>query len=270
MRTFLICHHDAYLHRDGLTRWLASFSTLAGILVIREPSDVVKRRARRELRRSGMLGFVDVLAFRAYYAAVLARKDRVWAASQLEALRGRFRPIPDEVPVLEVASPNSSEAVAFTRSCVPDLVLALCKTILKPQVFRIPPLGTWVFHPGICPEYRNAHGCFWALARRDLDRVGLTLLQVDEGVDTGPIHGYFSYPYDEIRESHFVIQTRMILENLDALQRALRAIADRQGSRVDIQGRQSAAWGQPRLYSYMRWKILARRSDHGNRRSAVS
>ena len=47
-------------------------------------------------------------------------------------------------------------------------------------------------HPGICPEYRNSHGCFWALARRDLDHVGATLLQIDEGSDTGPVYAYYT------------------------------------------------------------------------------
>jgi hypothetical protein len=37
MRTLLICHDDAALDRDGLARWLASFSTLTGIHVLREP-----------------------------------------------------------------------------------------------------------------------------------------------------------------------------------------------------------------------------------------
>ena len=50
-------------------------------------------------------------------------------------------------------------------------------------------------HPGICPEYRNAHGCFWALANRDLNKVGMTLLRIDKGVDTGPTFGYYTYPY---------------------------------------------------------------------------
>jgi hypothetical protein len=269
VRTFLICHHDADLHREGFARWLASFSTLAGILVIRESRDVVKRRARRELKRSGLAGFLDVLAFRAYYAASHGARDREWLARRLDDLRQRFAPIPTDTPILEVASPNSPEAVAFTAACAPDLALALCKTILKPSVFRIPVHGTWVMHPGICPEYRNAHGCFWALARRDLDKVGLTLLQVDEGVDTGPIHGYFSYDFDEIGESHFVIQTRMSLDNLDALRQALLAITDRRGNSVDIRGRTSGAWGQPRLSSYLRWKFLARRSARGHSRPAL-
>ena len=67
-----------------------------------------------------------------------------------------------------------------------------------------------MLHPGICPEYRNAHGCFWALARRDLERVGMTLLRVDPGIDTGPVFLHGTYDFDEVEESHAVIQYRAV------------------------------------------------------------
>ncbi len=48
MRTLLICHDVAPLDREGLARWLGSFSTLAATLVIREPRRRLTKRARRE------------------------------------------------------------------------------------------------------------------------------------------------------------------------------------------------------------------------------
>lgn len=37
MRTVLICHDGAQLDEAVLTRWLASFSSLVGVVVIEEP-----------------------------------------------------------------------------------------------------------------------------------------------------------------------------------------------------------------------------------------
>ena len=71
-------------------------------------------------------------------------------------------------------------------------------------------------HPGICPEYRNAHGCFWAMATGDRGNVGMTLLRIDRGVDTGPVFGYFRVDA-EPGESHVVTQHRASLEHLDAI-----------------------------------------------------
>ena len=113
-------------------------------------------------------------------------------------------------------------------------------------------------HPGVCPEYRNAHGCFWALAHRDLERVGMTLLRIDRGVDTGPVYGYYSYPFDEVAESHMVITHRVVFENLDALRHKLEEIHDGLAEPIDTRNRKSQAWGQPWLTRYLAWKHAAR------------
>ena len=130
-------------------------------------------------------------------------------------------------------------------------------------MFQVPSHGTYVLHPGVCPEYRNAHGCFWALASGDLERVGLTLLRIDAGVDTGPIYGYFTYRFDERQESHVRIQQRVLTENLDAIRdRLLEAVAGR-AERIDTSGRTSAVWGQPWMTAFARWKWAARRRTGG-------
>lgn len=260
MRTLLICHREAGLDSQGLARWLASFSHLAGMIVLEETGKHRWRRARRELKRVGLLRFLDVLAFRLYYKLLLSRNHRAWEKKELETLARRYPQFPRELPVLHTSSPNSPEARQFIQGLRPDILLARCKVILKEEIFSLPTRGTFVLHPGICPEYRNAHGCFWALAERDLRKVGLTLLRIDKGVDTGPVFGYFTYPYDERRESHLVIQHRVLLENLEAVQRKLQEIHDGQAAPLDTSGRPSRAWGQPSLTRYLAWKRAARKN----------
>jgi len=160
---------------------------------------------------------------------------------------------------LITASPNSAESEKFIREAAPDIVIARCKTLLAERIFSIPRTGTFVMHPGICPEYRNAHGCFWALARRDLDRVGMTLLRIDRGVDTGPVFGYFTYPYDERSDSHIVIQDRVVFDNLEAIRAKLEEIYRGEAAPIPTAGRKSAAWGQPWLTQYFAWKRSAAR-----------
>jgi methionyl-tRNA formyltransferase len=129
-------------------------------------------------------------------------------------------------------------------------------------VFEVPARGTVVAHPGVCPEYRNAHGCFWALARRDLDRVGSTLLQIDEGVDTGPVLGHYTADFDEVRDTHVVIQHAVVFENLERIAADLLAHAAGTLEPIDTDGRASRVWGQPRLTDWLRWKRAARRRGH--------
>ena len=91
-------------------------------------------------------------------------------------------------------------------------------------------------HPGICPQYRNAHGCFWALAKHDRGNVGMTLLKIDKGIDTGPVYGYYRCEFDETTESHHVIQHKVVFDNLDALRQKLQEIYDGQAQTLDTRG----------------------------------
>jgi methionyl-tRNA formyltransferase len=210
----------------------------------------------------GALRFADVVAFRAYARLFLAARDDAWKEAQLARLRADYPADLDAVPQLVVSSPNSAAAREFIARLRPDLAIARCKVILKRDIFELPRLGTFVLHPGICPEYRNAHGCFWALANRDLDRVGMTLLRVDPGIDTGPVYLHATCDYDERVDSHIVIQYRAVFDNLDAIGRTLTALSRGEDVRpVQTAGRRSAAWGQPRLTEYLKWKSAARR-DH--------
>jgi hypothetical protein len=259
MRTLMICHEDAALDREGLVRWLGSFSTVAGVLVIREPQTRRRKRIAREVKRVGLWRFADVLAFRAWYRVAHAAADRRWETQQLDALRSRFHESP---PAREcvVSSPNGADAAAFIRACAPDLVIARCKTLLREQIFTIPSLGTYVMHPGICPEYRNAHGCFWARAAGDADNVGMTLLRIDRGVDTGPVFGYFRVTC-EPTESHVVTQHRVVLDHLDAIRDRLAVIASGTAKAIETTGRHSATWGQPWLSAYIRMRSAGDKSQ---------
>ena len=260
LRIVLICHHDAPLHHEGIARWIANWATLCGVVVIREPVSVVRRRIRREWRRVGNLRMLDVLAFRLYYRLTHAREDEDWITEQLVRLRTRFPEVPLGARTIDVQSPGSKESETFIEESKPDIVVALCKNILPERVFSIPRFGTFVFHPGICPEYRNAHGCFWALASGDREHVGMTLLRIDKGVDTGPIFGHFGGVWDDLKDTHIRIQNRVVIDNLDAIRAKLQEIARGTAQPIDVTERQSREWGQPWMTAWLRWKRKARRT----------
>lgn len=257
-KTFIICHADARFDHEGLARWLASFSDLTGIILLRETSQQLRQRWQRQLKRTGWLRFCDVLAFRLYYRAVWARRDAEWESNTLNNLREAY-PEFNACPVLTTHSPNSSEAETFIRQCQPDIVLARCKSLLTERIFSIPTTGTFVLHPGICPEYRNSHGCFWALVHDDYDKVGMTLLRIDAGIDTGPVFGHFYYQGDATQESHIVIQQRLVADHLPAIQQKLLEIYAGTATPIVTDGRASATWGQPWLTKYWQWKRRARK-----------
>jgi folate-dependent phosphoribosylglycinamide formyltransferase PurN len=255
MRTVLICHTGDLLNEEGMARWLGSFSDLAAIIAIDEPRSRLWRRLRNEWKRSGPVGLLDVLLFRIYYRARLATADREWEQKVLDRLRKTYSE--PRAQVLVTKSPNSPDVEAFLRRIAPDLAIARCKILLKKGISNIPRCGTYVLHPGICPDYRNAHGCFWALARGDNENVGMTLLRIDEGIDTGPVFGHYYCEFDPVGDSHIKIQSKVVIDNFDALREKLIEIANGSAAAKDVSARPSRAWGQPRLSAYVKWKMGA-------------
>jgi len=269
MKTVLIYHENDSIDRDVTARWLASFSDLVGVIVLREKSKRMKTRVRREIKRVGRWRFLDVLAFRLYYKFFLAAEDETWRSDAIEGFK-KIYPESKNVPTLVTHSPNSPEAENFLQDAEADIIVARCKTLLKKNIFTLAKTATVVFHPGICPEYRNAHGCFWALAREDYEKVGMTLLKIDEGVDTGPTFGYYSYDYDAGHESHIVIQTRVVTENLPKLAAKLEEIHAGTAQNLDVKNRESNVWGQPWLTEYFKIKRRAKNSFDTKTRRAKS
>jgi hypothetical protein len=259
LRSVLVCHAGADLNRHGLSRWLASWTDLAGIIVLQETSKRRRQRWRREISRVGPLRFLDVIAFRLWYRLAMAGADHDWEVAALRTLQQRYPPLPP-VPVLECASINSARARDFIRTVAPDFMLARCKQLLREDVFTIPRHGTFVLHPGHCPRYRNAHGCFWAIVNNDHEHMAMTMLRIDRGIDTGPMFGYFTCDADPARESHIVIQHRVVLDNLDAIAVRLGEACAGTAAPVQTDYADSAVWGQPWLTRYLGWRIHARRS----------
>lgn len=255
----LICHESDRLDSEGLASWLAGTMRLAGLVVIADDGRRVWTAAKREFRRSGWLGFLDVLAYRIFARVRLHAGDERWKDRQVGILKSRYPTALQDIPRVVVTNPNSDLVCDFLEFLRPDIVIARCKFILKPEIFGLARVGAFALHPGVCPEYRNAHGCFWALVNRDVDRVGMTLLKIDHGIDTGPVYLQAGYPFDEVAESHNVIQYRVVVENLDRIAAVLIDLFN--GVQVEpmpTEGRKSAVWGQPRLSDYLRWKRAAR------------
>jgi hypothetical protein len=254
MNSALICHSGDPINDEGFARWLSSFSELKLIVRITDPPSEFWKRLKAERRRSGIAGLLDVFAFRIWHRLFQAKSDRRWEEQTLENLRSRFPHLAKSCRILSVESPNLPEVAAAFREESIDFAVARCKRILSPRIFSAPRHGVFVIHPGICPEYRNSHGCFWAIVRQDYGRVGATLLRIDEGIDTGPVLGYLRVDYDPLTETHIQIQERAVIENLENIASMINAYIAGRLTPTDTSGRHSAVWGQPRLSAFLLWR----------------
>ncbi len=91
------------------------------------------------------------------------------------------------VPLLSPDNINTLEAMAELRSLNPDLVVvAAYGQILRAEALGIPPLGYINIHTSLLPLYRGAAPIQWSIANGDAE-TGITIMRVDEGMDTGDI-----------------------------------------------------------------------------------
>lgn len=252
-RSALICHAGDELNEVGLFHWLSSFSHVVIIVRINEPISRKLRRVRREMTRIGVLRMIDVLLYRVAHNLLHRKQVREWTRSTIARCSqlSKLNVLPI---ILDVKNANDPAVEQAFKRLDLDFALARCKQILAPRVFEAPRAGTFVLHPGICPEYRNAHGGFWALAMNDEKNVGTTLLRIDRGVDTGPVFGYFKTEILPLHESALVIQDRTLFDNLGEIQQALIEAVEGHRPAIDVRGRPSREWGQPWFTAWMRYR----------------
>lgn len=95
--------------------------------------------------------------------------------------------IEEGLQVLQPERPRAEEFSGAIRALEPDLgVVVAYGHILKPDLLAIPRLGMLNVHASLLPKLRGAAPIQHALLE-GLEETGVTIMQMDEGMDTGPI-----------------------------------------------------------------------------------
>lgn len=157
-------------------------------------------------------------------AAVVTQPDR-------ESGRGRELTAPPTKPValahgIPVQQPRrirEPEAVAALAAVRPEvLVVVAYGQILPRAVLDLARQGAVNVHASLLPRYRGAAPIQWAIARGERE-TGVTTMQLDEGLDTGPILLARSTPIGpaetagELQERLARLGAELLLETLDGL-----------------------------------------------------
>ncbi len=91
------------------------------------------------------------------------------------------------LPLFQPSSLRSAEARREFSALAPDVaVVAAYGYIIPPGMLRVPPLGFVNVHPSLLPRYRGPSPVVTALLD-GVDETGVTLILLDEGLDSGPI-----------------------------------------------------------------------------------
>lgn len=91
------------------------------------------------------------------------------------------------IPVIQPLRLSEPDAMSQLEQWQPDLiVVAAFGQILKPNVLNLPPFGCVNVHASLLPRWRGAAPIAAAILHGD-EESGITIMKMDEGVDTGPI-----------------------------------------------------------------------------------
>jgi folate-dependent phosphoribosylglycinamide formyltransferase PurN len=88
---------------------------------------------------------------------------------------------------LVVKDANDDECIEYVKSYKPDIIFIYGTAILSKEFIKNVKTTIINIHTGILPFYRNVHSDFWAYLKKDYKNIGVTLIYLDTGVDSGDI-----------------------------------------------------------------------------------
>jgi len=91
------------------------------------------------------------------------------------------------LPVLQPLKAREAAFLSELRALQPDLMVVVAYGQILPQsILDLPPRGCLNVHTSLLPRYRGAAPIQWAIADGNAE-TGVTIMQMDAGLDTGPI-----------------------------------------------------------------------------------
>ncbi len=129
----------------------------------------------------------------------------------------------ENIPVFQPGKlKGNDELIRSLKELNYDLNVVVAFRILPPELFNLPPYGSFNLHGSLLPELRGAAPIQWSLIR-GYTETGLTTFKIEEKVDTGNI--YLQYrmpvlPFDDFGTLHDKMSfagTKLITDTLDLI-----------------------------------------------------
>ncbi len=166
--------------------------------------------------------------------AIVASEHQVVAAvTQPDKPKGRsgkmqMTPVKEcalkyDIPVFQPVKVKAQEAVEMLQSYEADVfVVAAFGQILSEEILQMPKYGCVNIHASLLPKYRGAAPIQWAIINGEQES-GITIMQMDQGIDTGDILMQSVVPIDR-KETGESLYHKLAKEGARMIVEALRRI----------------------------------------------
>ena len=230
---------------------LSSEFQLAGVVVEKAESRLkfMKRRAKK----MGLGKALSQIAFRLVVVPWLRatsrrRVDEILRQSGLDT-----SPLPVG-RLTKVESVNYDQTINVLQTLQPSVVVVSGTRIIAARVLQCVPAVFINIHAGITPMYRGVHGGYWALVENNVEACGVTVHEVDTGVDTGWILGQTRITPNG--SDNFVTYGFLqIAAGLPLLKKAIRDACEGQLRPLSVPGGESRLWTHPTLGEYVYHRV---------------
>ena len=131
-----------------------------------------------------------------------------------------------ETKVLEIHSNtlDIQEVDEFIDSISPDVIITLGSGLVKKEVLDKIQYGL-NFHLGMSPRYRGGAGFFWPIYNMDPERIGASILVLEDNIDGGSIV-HHSRPDISVGDSLHDIAAKTIIKGAKEYSEILHALFD--------------------------------------------
>lgn len=131
----------------------------------------------------------------------------------------------NNIPVYQPVSLKNSDALEKIESINPDIIIVVAYgKILPADILTAVKFGCINVHASLLPKYRGAAPIHWSILNGD-EETGVTIQQMNEGIDTGDILLVEKTPID-INETSEELFDRLAVLGADALVKCLDSLAN--------------------------------------------
>lgn len=156
----------------------------AGVIIENPPrkKNIIKRR----IKKIGWIATIGQVLFILIVPKILL----LFSSKKKNVIFDRFNldssPIDPQKEIF-IESVNSDNCIALLNELKPDLILVNGTRIISSKVLDSVSARFINSHVGITPKYRGVHGGYWAIANDDAQNFGVTIHEIDTGIDTGDV-----------------------------------------------------------------------------------
>ena len=128
------------------------------------------------------------------------------------------------IPVHQPSTLKSGQVREILEGLAADLMIVVAYGLILPaEILQVPRFGCWNIHASLLPRWRGAAPIQRAIEHGDRES-GICIMQMDEGLDTGPVIHRVRTPLDE-RETGGSLHDRLAELGASALLECLKTLA---------------------------------------------